>query len=128
MFIFTLLCSASKGFMIIKPFETPQKSVKIKIFSWFFSSSGIGVGIVKNMVGWLQFPDFVIFNFLLLKERGYTKLTMTGKLKKRSILTCYHFLQDCLYWIDWIFTFIYVKNMVAWLQFPDFCDIQFFIT
>ena len=35
MFIFTLLCGASKGFMdfkaFIKPFETPQRSVKIKI-------------------------------------------------------------------------------------------------
>ena len=35
-FIFTLLCSASKGFMralmaFIKPFEAPQRSVKIKI-------------------------------------------------------------------------------------------------
>ena len=35
-FIFTLLCGPSKGFMkvlkaFIKPFEAPQKSVKIKI-------------------------------------------------------------------------------------------------
>ena len=35
-FIFTLLCGASKGFMraskaFIKPSETPQRSVKIKI-------------------------------------------------------------------------------------------------
>ena len=35
-FIFTLLCDASKGFMkalkaFIKPFEAPQRSVKIKI-------------------------------------------------------------------------------------------------
>ena len=35
-FIFTLLCGASKGFLkafkaFIKPFEAPQKSVKIKI-------------------------------------------------------------------------------------------------
>ena len=35
-FIFTLLCDASKGFMkalkaFIKPFERPQRSVKIKI-------------------------------------------------------------------------------------------------
>ena len=35
-FTFTLLCGASKGFMkafkaFIKPFEAPQKSVKIKI-------------------------------------------------------------------------------------------------
>ena len=35
-FIFTLLCGASKGFMkafkaYIKPFEAPQRSVKIKI-------------------------------------------------------------------------------------------------
>ena len=34
--IFTLLCGASKGFMkalkaFIKPFETPQRSMKIKI-------------------------------------------------------------------------------------------------
>ena len=36
MFIFTLLCGASKGFIkafkaLIKPFEAPQRSVKIKI-------------------------------------------------------------------------------------------------
>ena len=36
-FIFTLLCSASKGFMrdlmtFKKPFESSQKSVKIKIY------------------------------------------------------------------------------------------------
>ena len=35
-FIFTLLCGASKSFMkafnaLIKPFEAPQRSVKIKI-------------------------------------------------------------------------------------------------
>ena len=35
-FIFTFLCGASKGFMkafkaFIKPFEAPQRSVKIKI-------------------------------------------------------------------------------------------------
>ena len=32
-FFLTLLCGASKGFMkaFIKPFETPQRSVKIKI-------------------------------------------------------------------------------------------------
>ena len=35
-FIFTILCGASKGFMkalkvFIEPFEVPQKSVKIKI-------------------------------------------------------------------------------------------------
>ena len=35
-FIFTLLCGASKGFMkavkaLIKPFEAPQRIVKIKI-------------------------------------------------------------------------------------------------
>ena len=36
MFIFTLLCGASKGFMkafkaFIKPSEAPQRSVKIKV-------------------------------------------------------------------------------------------------
>ena len=33
MFIFTLLCGASKGFMktFIKPFEVPQRSAKIEI-------------------------------------------------------------------------------------------------
>ena len=36
MLIFTLLCGVSKGFMrafkaFIKPFEAPQKSVKMKI-------------------------------------------------------------------------------------------------
>ena len=41
-FIFTLLCGTSKGFMkalkvVIKPFEEPQRSVKINILSSFFS-------------------------------------------------------------------------------------------
>ena len=41
-FIFTLLCGASKGFMtafktFIKPFEVPQRSVKIKIKNLIFS-------------------------------------------------------------------------------------------
>ena len=43
-FIFTLLCGASKGFMkalkalkaFIKPFEVPQRSVKIKILINFY--------------------------------------------------------------------------------------------
>ena len=34
-FIFTLLCGASKGFMkgkaFIKPFDAPQRSIKVKI-------------------------------------------------------------------------------------------------
>ena len=46
MFIFTLLCGASKGFMtafkaFIKPFEAPQRSEKIKIYVNFLYSSGI---------------------------------------------------------------------------------------
>ena len=49
--IFTLLCGASKSFLkafkaLIKPFEAPQRSVKIKISLKFFSSSGIGTGRV----------------------------------------------------------------------------------
>ena len=53
-FIFTLLCGASKGFMnalktFIKPFEARQRSVKIKIQLNFFSSSGIGTGRVKKL-------------------------------------------------------------------------------
>ena len=40
-FIFTLLCGASKGFIkvlnaFIKPFEVPQRSVKIKILVNFY--------------------------------------------------------------------------------------------
>ena len=52
MFIFTLLCGASTSFTktlktFIKPFETPQKSVKIKISPIFFSSEMHGTGRVK---------------------------------------------------------------------------------
>ena len=41
MFIFTFLCGATKGFMkafkaFIKPFEAPQRSVKIKILVNFY--------------------------------------------------------------------------------------------
>ena len=51
-FIFTLICGASKGFMkafkaFIKPFEAPQRSAKIKSEVNFFSSSGIGTGRVE---------------------------------------------------------------------------------
>ena len=47
MFVSTLLCGAAKGFMkafetFIKPFEAPQRSVKIKIQLNFFTLSGIG--------------------------------------------------------------------------------------
>ena len=44
--MFTFICGASKG-AFIKPFEAPQRSVKIKIKLDFFSSSGIGTGRVK---------------------------------------------------------------------------------
>ena len=52
-FIFTLLCGVSKGFIkvfkaFIKPFEASQRSVKIKISVNFFSASGIGTGRVKR--------------------------------------------------------------------------------
>ena len=45
-FYFRTLCSVPKGFMkalkaFIKPFETPQRSVKIKTQLNFFSSSGV---------------------------------------------------------------------------------------
>ena len=54
-FIFTLLCGASKRFMkalkaFIKPFEATQRSVKIKIELNFFSSSGIGTGRVNYLL------------------------------------------------------------------------------
>ena len=40
-FVFTLLCGTSKGFMntqkaLIKPFEAPQRHVKIKISAHFY--------------------------------------------------------------------------------------------
>ena len=52
-FIFTLLCGASKGFMktfkvFIKPFEASQRSVKIKILLNFFTLPGIGPFRVKK--------------------------------------------------------------------------------
>ena len=47
MFIFTLLCGATNGFMkalkaFIKPFEAPQRSVKIKIYVKFSLHPGLG--------------------------------------------------------------------------------------
>ena len=49
---FTLLCGATKDFMkafkaFIKPFEAPQRNVKIKIEVNFLSLSGVGTGKVK---------------------------------------------------------------------------------
>ena len=51
-FLFTLLCGAPESLMkafkaFIKPFEAPQRSVKIKIQLNFFSSSRIGTGRVN---------------------------------------------------------------------------------
>ena len=42
-FIFTLLCGALKGGAFIKPFEAPQRSVKIKI------------NVTKNTFTWIIF-------------------------------------------------------------------------
>ena len=51
-FILTLLCRASKGFIeafkaFTKPFEAPQRSMKIKIERNFFSSSRIGMARIN---------------------------------------------------------------------------------
>ena len=51
-FILALLFGASKGLMkvfkaVLKPFEVPERSVKIKISVDFLSSSGIETGKVK---------------------------------------------------------------------------------
>ena len=51
-FIFTLFCGVSKGFMkvfkvFVKLVEAPQRSVKINISPNFFSSSGLGTRRVK---------------------------------------------------------------------------------
>ena len=35
---------------LIEPFEAPQRSVKIKIYDNFFSSSGIETGRVKELL------------------------------------------------------------------------------
>ena len=40
-----------KGAKVITPFEAPQRSVKIKNVSYFFSSSGIGTGRVEDLKG-----------------------------------------------------------------------------
>ena len=68
-FYFFLLFSYSKGFMkafkaFIKPFEAPQRSMKIKIYLIFFSSSRIRTGRVKisnnNKYTWLTGINLVI--------------------------------------------------------------------
>ena len=52
-FIFTLLCGGSKGFMkalkaFIKPFEPPQRSVKIKIsLNFYYNTEMHGTGRVN---------------------------------------------------------------------------------
>ena len=55
-FNFTLLCGASKGFMkafkaFINHFESPQRSVKMKIQVNFISSFGIGNRVQKKIRG-----------------------------------------------------------------------------
>ena len=74
MFIFTLLCGASKGFMkalkvFIKPFEAPQRSVKIKIELNFFSSSGIGTGSAKETLKVTSATKRYILNMCHLELR-----------------------------------------------------------
>ena len=64
-FIFTLLCGAAKSFLktfraLIKPFEAPQRSVKIFNFI-FFSSSWIGTGRVKMNLSF----SMVLYFFLI---------------------------------------------------------------
>ena len=49
-FIFTLLCGASKGFMKAPPFKAPHRSVKIKFSAKIFSSSGMATGRVNLIV------------------------------------------------------------------------------
>ena len=48
----------------IKPFEAPQRSVKIKASLNFFSSSGIGKGRVKAFHSWkfVPIPNFTEAN------------------------------------------------------------------
>ena len=72
--IFTLLCGALKSLMkafkaFIKPFEAPQRNVKIKISLNFFSSSRIGTWKVKVILFlffsfWIQF----VFNYKIFFE------------------------------------------------------------
>ena len=55
--IFTLLCGVSKGFMkafkaFIKPFEAPQRSVKIKIWLDFFLRPGLGREVLIFESSW----------------------------------------------------------------------------
>ena len=48
----------------IKPFEAPQRSVKIKIYLNFLSSSGIGTGRVKMMIIYISFRRYLKKNDL----------------------------------------------------------------
>ena len=65
--MFTVLCGASRCFMktfktFIKPFEAPQRSVKIKIQLNFCSSSGIGTGRIYFLYSMVRFrydPQFL---------------------------------------------------------------------
>ena len=50
----------------VKPFEAPQKSVKIKIYFNFFSSSGIATGRVKRNIGLIDELMITSNKFLLL--------------------------------------------------------------
>ena len=97
--IFTLLCGALKSFMkafkaFIKPFEAPQRNVKIKNSLNFFSSSRIGTWKVKVILFlffsfWIQF----VFNYKIFFENLKLRvkyLIHGAMLKKITIpsLTC----------------------------------------
>ena len=63
----------------IKPFETPQRNVKIKILLIFFSSSGIGTGRVKKCsffgkFGMLCFLVTPVLRFVFLPDCWPSKI------------------------------------------------------
>ena len=81
----------------IKPFETPQRNVKIKILLIFFSSSGIGTGRVKKCsffgkFGMLLFSCNTRFEIRLfarlLTVQDSRRWGMVSISRQRSIKSC----------------------------------------
>ena len=102
-FIFRFLCGSSKGFMkafkgFIKPFEAPQRSVKIKmlIFSLCQGLGQQGLSLIIYLVKFLcqvflsmAAVRFAVFIYMAVIFIGFFKLSFQmGKAIANNILVC----------------------------------------
>ena len=93
-FIFTILCGASTGLMkafkaFIKPFETPQRSMKIKLCVNFFPSFAIGTGRVNK-----QCSRHIETSQLICSANPLTGFYMMGTLVVKRLTPCQTYIME----------------------------------